>query len=103
MDGQAIGSGLGGDLLGHPLDALAWLASHTSKRGLTRRAGEVAILDSRVISKFPLPGQRFEFALEGFAPIELFIDEAFLSRTRGCRLDLTIKACLAAPFPQRRD
>ncbi len=74
LDGQTIGSGVGRDLLGHPLDALAWLASHTSKRGLTMRAGEVAILGSLVTSKFPLTGQRFEFALEGFAPIELGID-----------------------------
>lgn len=74
LDGKAIGRGFGRDLLGHPLDALAWLANHTSKRGLTMRAGEVAILGSLVTSKFPLTGQRFEFALEGFAPIELSID-----------------------------
>jgi 2-keto-4-pentenoate hydratase len=74
LDGKVIGNGFGRDLLGHPLDALAWLANHTSKRGLTMRAGEVAILGSLVTSKFPVTGQRFEFALEGFAPIVLSID-----------------------------
>lgn len=74
LDGQEIGRGSGRDIMGHPLDALAWLASHVARRGLTMRAGEVAILGSMVTSKFPLAGQRYEFALEGFAPIELRID-----------------------------
>jgi 2-keto-4-pentenoate hydratase len=74
LDGQQIGAGTGRDLMGHPLDALAWLASHASRRGLTLRAGQTAILGSMVTSKFPQPGERFEFALDGFAPITLSID-----------------------------
>lgn len=74
IDGQQAGAGSGRDLMGHPLDALAWLASHASRRGETMRAGEVAILGSLVTSKFPLPGERLGFELEGFDPIELAID-----------------------------
>ena len=74
LDGQQIGAGSGRDLMGHPLDALAWLASHASRRGLGMRAGELAILGSLVVSKFPRAGQRFDFALEGFDPISLYIE-----------------------------
>lgn len=74
LNGEPIGAGHGRDLMGHPLDALAWLASHASRRGLTMRAGQVAILGSMVTSKFPERGQRYQFELDGFAPLELNID-----------------------------
>jgi len=74
IDGQQVGAGSGRDLMGHPLDALAWLASHVSRRGLTMRAGEVAILGSLVTSKFPRPGEQLDFALEGFDRITLQVD-----------------------------
>lgn len=74
LDGTEIGTGHGSDLMGHPLDAFAWLASHASRRGQTLRAGQVAILGSLVTSKFPLAGQSFQFALDGFEPISLQID-----------------------------
>ena len=74
LDGTVIGAGHGHDLMGHPLDALAWLADSLSRRGIGMRAGDVAILGSLVTSKFPLAGQRLVFELDGFAPIELTID-----------------------------
>jgi 2-keto-4-pentenoate hydratase len=74
LDGIVIGEGRGGDLMGHPLDALAWLADCLSRRAITMRAGDVAILGSLVTSKFPLAGQRLRFELDGFAPIELAVD-----------------------------
>jgi 2-keto-4-pentenoate hydratase len=74
LDGQPIGTGYGRDLMGHPLDALAWLANHASRRGQAMKAGQIAILGSMVTSKFPRAGQCFEFELEGFAPLRLDID-----------------------------
>lgn len=74
VDGEAVGEGRGADLMGHPLDALAWLARHAAGRGTPLRAGDVAILGSMVTSKFPEPGQTWRFALEGFDPLTLVID-----------------------------
>ena len=74
IDAENVGSGSGSDLMGHPLDALAWLANHASRRGRTIAAGEVAILGTLVTSKMPTAGQRLVFALEGFDPIELTIE-----------------------------
>lgn len=49
IDGTSVGSGVGSDVLGHPLDALRWLAGNESDRasgGL--RAGEFVLLGSLV-------------------------------------------------------
>lgn len=73
-DDAPVGAGHGRDLMGHPLDALAWLAGCAGARGLTMRRGDVAILGSMVTSRFPKAGERWRFALEGFAPLELAID-----------------------------
>ncbi len=74
IDGQPVGSGSGRDLMGHPLDALAWLANHASRRGRTLRRGEHAILGSLVTSKFPRSGEALRFELEGFDPVHLAVD-----------------------------
>lgn len=73
-DDTPAGSGQGRDLMGHPLDALAWLAGSAGARGLMMRRGDVAILGSLVTSKFPKAGERWRFELEGFAPLLLSID-----------------------------
>jgi len=46
--GTPVGAGRGADILGHPLEALAWLAAHLEARGRPLRAGEVATLGSLV-------------------------------------------------------
>lgn len=73
-DDVPVGSGRGGDLMGHPLDALAWLAGSAASRGLMMRRGDVAILGSLVTSRFPKAGERWRFELEGFAPLLLSIE-----------------------------
>jgi 2-keto-4-pentenoate hydratase len=74
VDGEVVGSGEGSALMGHPLDALAWLATHASRRGIGMQSGQIAILGSLVTSKFPRAGQQWVFELEGFAPLALSID-----------------------------
>jgi 2-keto-4-pentenoate hydratase len=73
-DDAEVGVGHGRDLMGHPLDALAWLATCAAQRGQALRRGEVAILGSLVTSKFPQPGQVWRYELEGFEPLILSID-----------------------------
>ncbi len=48
VDGQEIGAGRGGDILGHPLEALAWLANALNERDLALRTGDVVTLGSVV-------------------------------------------------------
>jgi 2-keto-4-pentenoate hydratase len=75
LNEQIIGQGFGRDLMGHPLDALAWLANHASKRGLGMKAGEVAILGTLITSKFPKAGDTYHFRLDGFSPLRLNVIE----------------------------
>lgn len=48
IDGTEVGRGRGADILGHPLDALAWLADHRAAIGLPLKAGEFVMLGSVV-------------------------------------------------------
>lgn len=68
-----VGGGHGRDLMGHPLQALAWLANEANARGEALSAGDICILGSLVSSKFPTRGDVLRFEVQGYAPIELFI------------------------------
>jgi 2-oxo-3-hexenedioate decarboxylase/2-keto-4-pentenoate hydratase len=48
IDGVEVGRGVGADILGHPLNALAWLAEHRATLGMPLRAGEFVMLGSVV-------------------------------------------------------
>jgi 2-oxo-3-hexenedioate decarboxylase/2-keto-4-pentenoate hydratase len=52
IDGSEVGSGRGSDILGHPLEALAWLANSLNARGSLLRAGEVVTLGSLVATNW---------------------------------------------------
>jgi 2-keto-4-pentenoate hydratase len=71
IDGKEVGRGTGRDVLGHPLDALAWLANHLQARGLALKQGEIVTTGSLVKSQFPKAGNRVEFSLPGFGEVRL--------------------------------
>lgn len=54
VQGQEVGRGRGSDVLGHPLDALAWLADHLQASGSGLRAGDFVTTGSLVKTQFPL-------------------------------------------------
>jgi 2-oxo-3-hexenedioate decarboxylase/2-keto-4-pentenoate hydratase len=56
INGTSVGSGIGADVLGHPLSALAWLANTMVERGRPLRAGMVISTGSIVSTKWPKPG-----------------------------------------------
>lgn len=74
IDDEIVGEGFGRDQMGHPLDAMTWLANNLSRRGIGMRAGDFAILGSLVTSKFPVAGQTLRFSLDGFEPLQLSVD-----------------------------
>jgi len=73
-NGEGVGEGFGRDLMGHPMNALAWLASHAAARGTPMRVGDIAILGSMITTRFPKPGEHWRFALDGFPALDLRID-----------------------------
>jgi len=58
IDDLVVGSGRGSDVLGHPLNALGWLASSQGVRGEGLRAGQVIMLGSLVETHWVAAGSR---------------------------------------------
>ncbi len=71
INDTVVGEGYGRDVLGHPLEALAWLANRLLAGGRTLRRGHVVLTGSLVASKFPKAGDRVDFAVEGLGSVGL--------------------------------
>ncbi|MGY8961755.1 MAG: 2-keto-4-pentenoate hydratase [Alphaproteobacteria bacterium] len=67
-------TGQGDAILGHPLNALVWLANHLSTRGTTLQAGHIVTLGSVVKTIYPAPGDRIEASFDRLAPVYLTIN-----------------------------
>jgi len=64
VNGAAAGAGRGGDILGHPLEALAWLANLKAGQGAALAAGEIVMLGSVVETKWLARGDVVEIEIE---------------------------------------
>ncbi len=73
INGEPAGEGYGRDVLGHPLDALAWLANTLAGRGKELRAGMLVMTGSIVSTKFLNAGDRAAFTFEGLGDISLSV------------------------------
>jgi 2-keto-4-pentenoate hydratase len=71
INGREIGKGRGGDVMGNPLNALAWLASKLAAAGTPLRAGMVVMTGSMVPIQFPAPGDRAIVEVDGLGSAEL--------------------------------
>jgi 2-oxo-3-hexenedioate decarboxylase/2-keto-4-pentenoate hydratase len=58
------GRGKGADVLGHPLNALAWLANTLVERGRPLRRGTVVLTGSIVSTKWPKAGETVRSSIE---------------------------------------
>ena len=74
INGQNEGEGHGRDVMGHPLDALAWIANNLAARGVGLWRGDVVITGSLVTSKFPKAGDRVRFEAGALGAVELRVD-----------------------------
>jgi len=71
INGREIGSGVGADVMGHPLNALAWLANKKAEHGAPLRRGMVVMTGSIVATKYPSPGDRCRVEIDGLGTAEL--------------------------------
>ena len=74
INGEKVGEGYGRDVMGHPLDALAWVANNRAMRGVGLWRGDVVITGSMVTSKFPKAGDRVRFEAGALGAVELAVD-----------------------------
>lgn len=71
IDDKAVGEGRIGDALGHPFEAVAWLANLLNSRGEQLESGMVVMTGSSITTRFPEPGQHYRFAIEGLGDVEI--------------------------------
>lgn len=71
INDQPGGQGKTGDALGHPLEAVAWLANLLNRRGRMLHRGMIVMTGSSITTKFPAPGDRVRFAVDGLGEVTL--------------------------------
>lgn len=64
-----VGNGLGADIMGHPFEALAWLANHKVSRGSFLRSGEIVLLGSVVQTQWLSPGDKVVIEFDQFGEV----------------------------------
>ena len=74
INGAVVGEGRGSDVLGSPLNALAWLAENLAMRGQWMRQGEVVLTGSLVETKWLARGDRVTVSVSGLGSVELAVD-----------------------------
>jgi 2-oxo-3-hexenedioate decarboxylase/2-keto-4-pentenoate hydratase len=65
------GQGKTGDALGHPFEAVAWLANLLNGHRRQLTGGMIVMTGSSITTKFPAPGDRVRFAIDGLGEIAL--------------------------------
>lgn len=74
VNGNQVGEGRGADILGHPLEALNWLAGHARETGRPLRAGEVVTLGSLVQTVWLEAGDEVSISIETLGRCDLRIE-----------------------------
>jgi len=74
INGALAGEGTGADVLGHPHQALAWLANHLAGRGDGLEAGQIVLTGSLVKTVWLKAGDRVVMELDGLGTVEVGFD-----------------------------
>ena len=73
INGQQAGEGKGGDVMGHPLEALAWLANILAARGKSLSQGMIVMTGSIVSTKFLNTGDTATVSIDGLGEARLTV------------------------------
>src|SRR6266850_1139677 len=74
INGKVVGEGIGAAAMGHPLEALAWVANHLAAHGRGLVFRDVVITGSIITTKTVQAGDLVKFAVEGLGEAELRVD-----------------------------
>jgi 2-keto-4-pentenoate hydratase len=72
-DGAAIGEGFGRDILGHPFNSAAWMATQLASRGEAIKAGQVVMTGSVMKTVFPEEAGNYRFEFAGLGLVEVLV------------------------------
>lgn len=70
INGEEAGRGTGADVLGHPHNALAWLANHLAEEGRGLHRGQVVLTGSLVKTVWLKAGDHVVMELDGLGKVE---------------------------------
>jgi 2-keto-4-pentenoate hydratase len=73
INGREIGTGSGSDVMGHPLNALVWLADKLAAAGTPLRRGMIVMTGSMVPIQYPIAGDRVLVEVSGLGTAELAV------------------------------
>ena len=73
INGQQAGEGKGGDVMGHPLEALAWLANTLAARDKNLSKGMIVMTGSIVSTKFLNAGDTATVSIDGLGEARLTV------------------------------
>jgi 2-oxo-3-hexenedioate decarboxylase/2-keto-4-pentenoate hydratase len=73
INDAVVGEGHGSDVMGHPLEALAWLVNTLARRGKSLRQGMIIMTGSLVTTKFVNPGDAARLAVDGLGEVRLSV------------------------------
>jgi 2-oxo-3-hexenedioate decarboxylase/2-keto-4-pentenoate hydratase len=65
INDEEVGRGQGGDVLGHPFAALAWLANQLARYNVGLQAGQIVMTGSIVATRWVQQGDRVAVVLDG--------------------------------------
>jgi 2-keto-4-pentenoate hydratase len=71
VDGATVAEGVGGNVLGHPLAALTWVANALSARGTPILAGEIVTTGTTTVPVPIRPGVAVTAAFHGLGEVKL--------------------------------
>ncbi|GAB3765109.1 fumarylacetoacetate hydrolase family protein [Ramlibacter monticola] len=71
IDGRETGRGTGADVLGHPHNALAWLANHLASQGTALREGEIVMTGSLVKTVWLEAGSEARMEFSGLGNVQV--------------------------------
>lgn len=70
LNGEEVSKGTGADVLGHPHNALAWLANHLAAEGKGLHAGQLVLTGSLVKTLWLKAGDKVRMELDGIGTVE---------------------------------
>src|SRR4051794_18433398 len=71
INGVDAARGVGADVMGHPHNALAWLANNLVGRGKALRAGQIVLTGSLVQTQWPAPQDEVVVTIAGLGTVSL--------------------------------
>ena len=74
VNGKSVGEGRGADVMGHPLEALAWVANNLAGRGLGLWRSDIVITGSLVPTGYPKAGDALRFEAGKLGAVELRVE-----------------------------